>query len=102
MTDLAKGMLKRGDRMDEAIIAYIIHEALTVSALFERWMDLRERDREIESERQRLKITFPYYELNGPLSEDLLYYYYLYCYRVFTTCTSTRPSTGMSKATTSY
>uniref|UniRef100_A0A8C7D8E8 non-specific serine/threonine protein kinase n=1 Tax=Oncorhynchus kisutch TaxID=8019 RepID=A0A8C7D8E8_ONCKI len=29
VTDLAKGMLKRGDRMDEAIIAYIIHEALT-------------------------------------------------------------------------
>lgn len=31
MTDLAKGMLKRGDRMDEAIIAYILHEALMVS-----------------------------------------------------------------------
>lgn len=30
MTDLAKGMLKRGDRMDEAIIAYILHEALMV------------------------------------------------------------------------
>ncbi|XP_053198542.1 myosin-IIIa isoform X3 [Scomber japonicus] len=29
VTDLAKGMLKRGDRMDEAIIAYILHEALT-------------------------------------------------------------------------
>ncbi|XP_056155482.1 myosin-IIIa [Lampris incognitus] len=28
VTDLAKGMLKRGDRMDESIIAYIIHEAL--------------------------------------------------------------------------
>uniref|UniRef100_A0A3B3B3T4 non-specific serine/threonine protein kinase n=1 Tax=Oryzias melastigma TaxID=30732 RepID=A0A3B3B3T4_ORYME len=28
VTDLAKGMLKRGDRMDEAIIAYILHEAL--------------------------------------------------------------------------
>lgn len=31
MTDLAKGMLKRGDRMDEGIIAYILHEALMVS-----------------------------------------------------------------------
>ncbi|CAK6968570.1 myosin-IIIa isoform X3 [Scomber scombrus] len=29
VTDLAKGMLKRGDRMDEAIIAYILQEALT-------------------------------------------------------------------------
>uniref|UniRef100_A0A3Q3F2H5 non-specific serine/threonine protein kinase n=1 Tax=Labrus bergylta TaxID=56723 RepID=A0A3Q3F2H5_9LABR len=28
VTDLAKGMLKRGDRMDEPIIAFIIHEAL--------------------------------------------------------------------------
>nr|XP_046227777.1 myosin-IIIa isoform X2 [Scatophagus argus] len=28
VTELAKGMLKRGDRMDEAIIAYILHEAL--------------------------------------------------------------------------
>ncbi|KAJ0059753.1 hypothetical protein NL108_011248, partial [Boleophthalmus pectinirostris] len=28
VTDLAKGMLKRGDTMDEAIIAYILHEAL--------------------------------------------------------------------------
>uniref|UniRef100_A0A672FP73 non-specific serine/threonine protein kinase n=1 Tax=Salarias fasciatus TaxID=181472 RepID=A0A672FP73_SALFA len=28
VTDLAKGMLKRGDRMEEAIIAYILHEAL--------------------------------------------------------------------------
>ncbi|KAG2458296.1 MYO3A protein, partial [Polypterus senegalus] len=28
VTDLAKGLLKRGDRMDEAIIAYILHEAL--------------------------------------------------------------------------
>ncbi|XP_062377863.1 myosin-IIIa [Sardina pilchardus] len=28
VTDLAKGLLKRGDRMEEAIIAYIIHEAL--------------------------------------------------------------------------
>ncbi|KAK7881492.1 hypothetical protein WMY93_029901 [Mugilogobius chulae] len=28
VTDLAKGMLKRRDRMDEAIIAYILHEAL--------------------------------------------------------------------------
>ncbi|XP_059183414.1 myosin-IIIa [Centropristis striata] len=28
VTDLAKGMLKRGDRMDEAIIGYILHEAL--------------------------------------------------------------------------
>lgn len=34
MTDLAKGMLKRGDRMDEAIIAYILHEALMVSLAF--------------------------------------------------------------------
>lgn len=33
MTDLAKGMLKRGDRMDEAIIAYILHEALMVSSV---------------------------------------------------------------------
>lgn len=30
VTDLAKGMLKRGDRMDEGIIAYILHEALMV------------------------------------------------------------------------
>ncbi|XP_062415251.1 myosin-IIIa [Pungitius pungitius] len=28
VTDLAKGMLKRGERMDEAVIAYILHEAL--------------------------------------------------------------------------
>uniref|UniRef100_A0A3B3SF68 non-specific serine/threonine protein kinase n=1 Tax=Paramormyrops kingsleyae TaxID=1676925 RepID=A0A3B3SF68_9TELE len=28
VTDLAKGLLKRGDRMDEAVIAYILHEAL--------------------------------------------------------------------------
>ncbi|XP_039983497.1 myosin-IIIa [Xiphias gladius] len=28
VTDLAKGLLRRGDRMDEAIIAYILHEAL--------------------------------------------------------------------------
>ncbi|CAL9698193.1 unnamed protein product [Knipowitschia caucasica] len=28
VTDLAKGLIKRGDRMDEAIIAYILHEAL--------------------------------------------------------------------------
>uniref|UniRef100_A0A8C7X101 Protein kinase domain-containing protein n=1 Tax=Oryzias sinensis TaxID=183150 RepID=A0A8C7X101_9TELE len=28
VTDLAKGMLKRGDRMEDAIIAYILHEAL--------------------------------------------------------------------------
>uniref|UniRef100_A0A9J8A1T0 non-specific serine/threonine protein kinase n=1 Tax=Cyprinus carpio carpio TaxID=630221 RepID=A0A9J8A1T0_CYPCA len=28
VTDLAKGMLKRGDRMEEPIIAYILHEAL--------------------------------------------------------------------------
>ncbi|KAM6971516.1 myosin-IIIa isoform 2-T2 [Tautogolabrus adspersus] len=28
VTDLAKGMLKRGDRMDEPIIAFIIHESL--------------------------------------------------------------------------
>lgn len=32
VTDLAKGMLKRGDRMDEAVVAYILHEALKVSA----------------------------------------------------------------------
>lgn len=31
VTDLAKGMLKRGDRMDESIIAYILHESLMVS-----------------------------------------------------------------------
>lgn len=31
MTDLAKGLLKRGDRMDEAVVAYILHEALKVS-----------------------------------------------------------------------
>lgn len=31
VTDLAKGMLKRGDRMEEPIIAYIIHEALMVN-----------------------------------------------------------------------
>lgn len=31
VTDLAKGMLKRGDRMEEAIIAYILHEALMVN-----------------------------------------------------------------------
>lgn len=35
VTDLAKGLLRRGDRMDEAIIAYILHEALMVSAT--RW-----------------------------------------------------------------
>ncbi|XP_056868851.1 myosin-IIIa isoform X4 [Takifugu flavidus] len=28
VTDLAKGLLRRGDRMDEAIVAYILHEAL--------------------------------------------------------------------------
>uniref|UniRef100_A0A8C1RP33 non-specific serine/threonine protein kinase n=1 Tax=Cyprinus carpio TaxID=7962 RepID=A0A8C1RP33_CYPCA len=28
VTDLAKGMLKRGDRMEEPVIAYILHEAL--------------------------------------------------------------------------
>ncbi|CAL8313317.1 unnamed protein product [Merluccius merluccius] len=28
VTDLSKGMLKRGDRMEESIIAYILHEAL--------------------------------------------------------------------------
>ncbi|XP_016431606.1 myosin-IIIa [Sinocyclocheilus rhinocerous] len=28
VTDLAKGMLKRGDRMEEPIIAYILHEAI--------------------------------------------------------------------------
>ncbi|KAA0704947.1 Myosin-IIIa [Triplophysa tibetana] len=28
VTDLAKGMLKRGDRMDEPIIAFMLHEAL--------------------------------------------------------------------------
>lgn len=31
VTDLAKGMLKRGDRVDEPIIAFILHEALMVS-----------------------------------------------------------------------
>lgn len=31
VTDLSKGMLKRGDRMDEAVVAYILHEALKVS-----------------------------------------------------------------------
>lgn len=35
VTDLAKGMLRRGDRMDEAIIAYILHEALMVSWVVE-------------------------------------------------------------------
>ena len=39
MTDLAKGMLKRGDRMDEAVIAYILHEALMVSEFVIRWKD---------------------------------------------------------------
>ncbi|GAA6083304.1 myosin-IIIa, partial [Tachysurus ichikawai] len=28
VTDLAKGTLKRGERLDEAIIAYILHGAL--------------------------------------------------------------------------
>ncbi|GCC39635.1 hypothetical protein chiPu_0023852, partial [Chiloscyllium punctatum] len=28
VTDLAKGLLKRGERMSELIIAYILHEAL--------------------------------------------------------------------------
>lgn len=32
VTDLAKGMLKRGDRVEEPIIAYILHEALTVKS----------------------------------------------------------------------
>lgn len=31
MTDLVKGFLKRGERMSEPIIAYILHEALMVS-----------------------------------------------------------------------
>lgn len=31
MTDLVKGFLKRGERMSELIIAYILHEALMVS-----------------------------------------------------------------------
>lgn len=31
MTDLAKGLLRRGDRLDEAVLAYILHEALKVS-----------------------------------------------------------------------
>lgn len=31
VTDLAKGLLRRGERMDEAIVAYILHEALMVS-----------------------------------------------------------------------
>ena len=35
VTDLAKGMLKRGERMDEAVIAYILHEALMVRVLSE-------------------------------------------------------------------
>lgn len=39
MTDLAKGMLRRGDRMDEAIIAYILHEALMVSGVVETVVD---------------------------------------------------------------
>lgn len=30
MTDLVKGFLKRGKRMNELIIAYILHEALMV------------------------------------------------------------------------
>uniref|UniRef100_A0A3B5MGC8 Protein kinase domain-containing protein n=1 Tax=Xiphophorus couchianus TaxID=32473 RepID=A0A3B5MGC8_9TELE len=34
VTDLAKGMLKRGERMEEAIIAYILHEALKVRVVF--------------------------------------------------------------------
>lgn len=34
VTDLAKGMLKRGERMEEAIIAYILHEALKVRVGF--------------------------------------------------------------------
>lgn len=37
VTDLAKGMLKRGERMDEAIIAYILHGALMVGLLHQRW-----------------------------------------------------------------
>lgn len=32
VTDLAKGMLKRGDRMEEPIIAFILHEALMVQS----------------------------------------------------------------------
>lgn len=31
VTDLAKGLLRRGDRVDEAVLAYILHEALKVS-----------------------------------------------------------------------
>lgn len=31
MTDLVKGFLKRGERMSELLIAYILHEALMVS-----------------------------------------------------------------------
>lgn len=30
VTDLAKGMLKRGDRVEEPIIAFILHEAIMV------------------------------------------------------------------------
>jgi myosin-3 len=30
VTDLVKGFLKRGERMSEPIIAYILHEALMV------------------------------------------------------------------------
>lgn len=36
VTDLAKGLLRRGDRMDEAIIAYILHEALMVSQVLKQ------------------------------------------------------------------
>lgn len=45
VTDLAKGMLRRGDRMDEAIIAYILHEALMVSLAF--WMLVRRGNGEL-------------------------------------------------------
>jgi myosin-3 len=34
VTDLVKGFLKRGERMSEPVIAYILHEALMVR-LFE-------------------------------------------------------------------
>lgn len=37
VTDLAKGMLKRGERMEEAIIAFILHEALMVREVVGTW-----------------------------------------------------------------
>lgn len=105
VTDLAKGMLKRGDRMDEAIIAYILHEALMVSLL------------NVHEVRQCCTI-----ELNRATShwihccdEKILNRIILkagafqkklstsfFCHRASSTCTSTRPSTVTSKAITSY